>query len=31
MKKFEKYLIYPKENQPNICTYIDLKVKNKKI
>ena len=30
MKKFEKYLIYPKENQPNICTYIDLKVKKNK-
>ena len=30
-EKFEKYLIYPKENQPNICTYIDLKVKNKNL
>ncbi len=30
MKKFKNYLIYPKENQPNICTYINLKVKKNK-
>ena len=30
MKKFKKYLIYPEENQPNICTYINLKVKKNK-
>lgn len=30
MKKFKNYLIYPEENQPNICTYIKLKVKKNK-
>lgn len=30
MKKFKKYLIYPKENQPNICTFINKKVKKRK-
>ncbi len=30
MKKYRKYLIYPDINQPNICTYIDLKVKKSK-
>jgi len=27
MKKFSKFLIYPNKNQPNICTYINKKVR----
>ena len=30
MKKYKNLTIYPIENQPNICTYISAKVKNKK-
>ena len=28
--KYRKFLIYPKKNQPNICTYINTKVKKAK-
>ncbi len=33
MKKFEKFIVHPKKNQPLICTYISKKVrsKNKKV
>tara|TARA_Y100001970_G_C14236935_1_gene862415 strand:+ start:2535 stop:3515 length:981 start_codon:yes stop_codon:yes gene_type:complete len=30
MKKYKNLTIFPTENQPNICTYISSKVKNKK-
>lgn len=30
LRKYKNFLIYPNRNQPNICTYINTKVKNKK-
>ena len=29
-KKFKKFLVYKKENQPLLCTYLDCKIKPKK-
>ena len=29
ISKFKDYLVYPQENQPNLCTYIDYKIKTK--
>ena len=30
MNKYKDYIIYPKKNQPNICTFISRKVKKRK-
>ena len=27
LKRFKKYLIYPKKNQPLLCTYVECKIK----
>ncbi len=29
MNKFKNYLVYPEKNQPNLCTYVDYKIKTK--
>ena len=31
LKKMKNYLIYPKKNQPLLCTYIDRKIKSKNL